>query len=102
MPKKWREFLLAKAMSTGYDPLGKWWGGGRKDRYTCMAANLHVLRAAGIPVGEYGTGMFGLIGEFNPLLPIRFMKDPVFRVLTKRDQAVFEAKSAPSPVPCST
>lgn len=91
----WRQWLLKNALSTGYDPMGKYWGGSRKDRGTCMADNLLVLRQAGVPVGEYGTGAFGLVGEVNPLVPIRLMKDPAFRLLTTADRA---ANEAPKPV----
>lgn len=96
-----RALLFKYAMSTGYDPLGKYWGGERRSRYTCMAANLHVLRGAGVPVGEYGTGAFGLFGEINPLLPVRFMKDPAYRVLTTTDQRAFQSAQAPIAVPAS-
>jgi hypothetical protein len=100
VPAKWRAWLFKYAMSQGYDPLGKYWGGERKDRYTCMAHNLHLLRAAGVPVGSYGTGAFGLVGEFNPLVPVRLMHDPAYRVLTVGDRAVHDAKKGP-PSPCS-
>lgn len=90
LPAKWRAWLLKHALSTGYDPLGKYWGGTRKDRFTCMAHNLHLLRETGIDVREYGTGAFGLIGEFNPLVPIRLLQEPSYRVLTTADEAVFE------------
>lgn len=91
LPRKWRALLLKYCMSNGYDPLGKYWGGSRRDRFTCMAHNLHLLRSVGMPVGEYGTGAFGLFGEFNPLLPIRLMRDTAYRVLTKADKKVFDA-----------
>jgi len=87
MPKRLRTWLLAHAMSTGYDGIGKYWGGTRKDRWTCMAANLLVLRSVGVPVGEYGTGAFGLVGEVNPMVPVRLMKDPAYRVLSTADEA---------------
>lgn len=91
LPAKWRALLFKYAMSAGYDPLGKYWGGSRKDRYTCMAHNLHLLRAVEVPVAEYGTGAFGLFGEVNPLMPVRFMTDPAYRVLTTEDKRAFDA-----------
>jgi len=94
IPAKWRAWLLEHAMSNGYDPLGKWWGGQRKSRYTCMAHNLVLLRSIGVPVGEYGTGAFGLVGELNPLVPIRFLRDPAYELLTTEDQKEFEARKA--------
>lgn len=99
MPAKWRAWLLKYGMSTGYDGIGKYWGGTRKDRYTCMAANLLVLRTAGVPVGEYGTGAFGLVGEVNPMIPVRLMKDPAYRVLTTADEAAHTATKAASAKP---
>lgn len=93
MPTKWRVWLLKYGMSTGYDGVGKYWGGNRKDRWTCMAANLKVLREAGVPVGEYGTGAFGLVGEVNPLVPVRLMQDRAYRVLTTADEAVLAKRA---------
>ncbi len=92
LPARWRVWLLKNALSTGYDVAGKYWGGSRKDRWTCMAANLRVLRAAGMSVGEYGTGAFGLVGEINPMLPIRFMQEPAYCLMTTTDQDVFESR----------
>jgi hypothetical protein len=55
-----------------------------------MAANLRVLRAAGMSVGEYGTGAFGLVGKINPMLPIRFMQEPAYCLMTTSSQHLFE------------
>ena len=90
MPAGLRALLLKYGMSTGYDVIGKYWGGERKDRWSCMAANLFVLRDIGVPVGEYGTGALGICGEVNPMLPIRFLKDPAYRMLTTVDETTFK------------
>ncbi len=94
MPAGLRAWLLKYGLSTGYDVIGKYWGGERKDRWSCMAANLYVLRAVGVPMGEYGTGAFGICGEVNPMLPIRFLKDPAYRLLTLDDESEFNTSTA--------
>ncbi len=94
VPAQISAWLVAKAMSTGYDGIGKWWGRKRANRYTCMAHNLLIAEEVGMPVGEYGTGAFGICGEANPLLPIRFLKDPAWRVLTSADQDAFNRRQA--------
>lgn len=94
VPARLSALLLAKAMSTGYDAIGKWWGLKRANRYTCMAHNLLIAEEVGLPVGEYGTGAFGILGEANPLLPIRFLKDSAWRVLTTADQEAYMLRQA--------
>lgn len=89
LPAKCKAYLLKRWMPTGYDQFGKFWGGERKNRWTCVAAALHLLRKAGVPVDDYGTGAFGLIGEFNPVIPVRVMQDSAYRWLTEEDQRVF-------------
>ncbi len=94
VPGALSRLLLAKAMSTGYDVIGKWWGGQRPNRFTCMAHNLLIAKEVGMPVGEYGTGAFGIGGEANPMLPIRFLKDAAWRVLTTDDEEALKRRQA--------
>jgi hypothetical protein len=86
LPQAWKEKLLKRWMPTGYDVIGKYWGGLRKDRWTCIAVNIYLLRRLGVKMAEYGTGMFGLFGEFNPILPIRIIRDPAYRWLSTADR----------------
>lgn len=81
-----KEKLLKRWMPTGYDTIGKYWGGLREGRWTCIAVNIYLMKRLGVKMGEYGTGMFGLFGEFNPILPIRIMRDPAYRWLSSSDQ----------------
>ena len=94
IPKSWKEWLLKKYMPTGYDQFGKFWGGLREDRWTCIGSCLYLLRELGVPVGEYATGAFGICGEFNPLMPVRFIRDPAYRWLNELDE--FDQSLAPA------
>ncbi len=90
----YREKLLKKWMPTGYDCIGKYWGGIRKDRWTCIGSNLYLLDKIGVPMREYGTGAFGLCGEFNPLLPVRLFSEPSYRWLSEKDRDQYYRDSA--------
>lgn len=81
-----KDKLLKRWMPTGYDTIGKYWGGLREGRWTCIAVNVYLMKRLGVKLGEYGTGMFGLFGEFNPILPIRLMRDPAYRWLSTADR----------------
>jgi len=84
-----KEKLLKRWMPTGYDTIGKYWGGLREGRWTCIAVNIYLMQRLGVKLAEYGTGMFGLVGEFNPILPIRLMRDPAYRWLSVADREAF-------------
>ncbi len=86
LPKGFKERLITKHLPTGYDVIGKYWGGLREGRWTCIACNIYLLQVLGRQMAEYGTGMFGLFGEFNPILPIRLIRDPQYRWLTTVDR----------------
>lgn len=81
-----KEKLWKRYKPTGYDVIGKYWGGLRKGRWTCIAVNIYLMQRLGVKMGEYGTGMFGLFGEFNPILPIRIIRDPAYRWLSNADR----------------
>ncbi len=86
LTKGFKERLITKHLPTGYDVIGKYWGGLREGRWTCIACNIYLLLKLGRKMAEYGTGMFGLFGEFNPILPIRLIRDPQYRWLTTVDR----------------
>lgn len=92
---KFKAWLLRKVWHTGYDWTAQYTGFIHKDRWTCMGAVLEMLQKLGVPVRHYGTGMLGLgTGLFNPLLPIRLMSDPCYRLVTMDDKAAYDAASA--------
>lgn len=82
-----RQGLLARYLPTGYDWMGLYTGRSFANRWTCMGACLEVLRKVGVPTRAYGTGLLGLgTGLFNPLMPVRFLAEPSYRLLTKADE----------------
>jgi hypothetical protein len=84
-----RQWVLKKYLPTGYDWLGLYTGRRFVNRWTCMGACLEVLEKVGMKTRPYGTGLLGLgTGLFNPLMPVRFLSEPSYRLLTIADEAV--------------
>ena len=83
-----RQWLLKKYLPTGYDWLGLYTGRRFANRWTCMGACLEVLEKVGMKTRPYGTGLLGLgTGLFNPLMPVRFLSEPSYSLLTIADEA---------------
>lgn len=83
-----RQWVLKKYLPTGYDWLGLYTGRRFANRWTCMGACLEVLNKVGMRTRPYGTGLLGLgTGLFNPLMPVRFLAEPSYRLLTIADEA---------------
>lgn len=106
LPESWRKTVLKKTMPTGYDWSGQYTGFIHEDRWTCMGACLDVLKGVGVEMNEYGTGLLGLgTGLLNPLMPIRLVRDPAYRLLRLSDKELYEkqrserAESAPAKAP---
>jgi hypothetical protein len=58
-----------------------------KDHWTCVGACLEVYERLGIKTNQYGTGLFGYgTTLFDPIMPVRFLSDPAFTLLTTNDQ----------------
>lgn len=95
-----RGWLFAKYLPTGYDWLGMYTGKRNQKRWTCMGACLEVLDRVGVKTLPHGTGLLGLgTGLLNPLMPIRFLTEPSYRLLTDEDEKAFaEAQSAAKPL----
>lgn len=98
LPELWRKWLLAKVLPTGYDWWGQYSGFIHEERWTCMGACLEVLNRLGVKTRHYGTGLLGLgTGLLNPLMPIRLVREPAYRLLRTADKDQFElAKSSSS------
>jgi hypothetical protein len=91
LPESWRQTLLAKTMPTGYDWSGQYTGFVHQNRWTCMGACLAVLKEVGVETHEYGTGLLGLgTGLLNPLMPIRLVRDPAYRLLRHADKELYD------------
>lgn len=76
---------LARALHTsGYDWLGLFMGRLTDDRWTCIGACLELYRQLGVRTAPYGTGLLGFgTTLFDPIMPVRFLSDPAFRLLTR-------------------
>ena len=54
-----------------------------QDRWTCIGACLELYRRLGVPTASYGTGLLGFgTTLFDPIMPVRFLSDPAFRLLS--------------------
>lgn len=76
---------LARALHTsGYDWVGLFMGRLAEGRWTCIGACLELYRRLGIETAAYGTGLLGFgTTLFDPIMPVRFLSDPAFRLLTR-------------------
>ncbi len=93
-----RGWLFKKYMPTGYDWLGMYTGKRMQKRWTCMGACLEVLDRVGVKTLPHGTGFLGLgTGLLNPLMPIRFLTEPSYRLLTDEDEKAFAATQPATP-----
>jgi len=91
LPRSWRSWLAERTRATGYDWLGLFIGARAGDHWTCIGACLELYRRLGIKTHRYGTGLLGLgTGLFDPIMPVRFLADPAFRLLTDKDREAFE------------
>jgi hypothetical protein len=86
LPGAARAWLLRVAHTEGYDWLGLFMGRLVADRWTCIGACLELYRRLGVATNPYGTGLLGAgTTLFDPIMPVRFLSDPAFRVLTDPD-----------------
>jgi hypothetical protein len=68
---------------TGYDWFGTFMGRVASDRFTCIGACIQLYRQMGVPLNHYGTGLLGFgTTLFDPILPVRFLSDPAFELIT--------------------
>lgn len=92
LPSSWRAWLEKKTYITGYDWPGLLIGTRSKVRWTCIGVCLELYERLGIKTNKYGTGFLGLgTGFLNPIMPVRFLADPAFELLTTADQAAYES-----------
>lgn len=88
LPAAWRERLVRAAHTSGYDWLGLFMGRLAPDRWTCIGACLELYERLGVRTSPYGTGLLGFgTTLFDPIMPVRFLSDPAFRLLTRESGA---------------
>jgi len=91
LPGSWRLWLLNKIKATGYDWPGLFIGTRAAERWTCIGSCLELYHRLGIKTRQYGTGLLGLgTGLLDPIMPVRFLADPAFRLLTLDNKSQFE------------
>lgn len=87
-----KNWLRKRFSVTGYDWLGLFAGRRAPSHWTCIGACLELYARLGVKTNHYGTGMLGLgTGVLDPIMPVRFLSDPAFRILTLDDKREHEA-----------
>jgi signal transduction histidine kinase len=85
LPAAWRERIARRLHASGYDWLGLFMGRLAKDRWTCIGACLELYERLGLKTNRYGTGLLGFgTTLFDPIMPVRFLSDPAFRLLREQ------------------
>jgi hypothetical protein len=88
LPAAWKERLAGAAHASGYDWLGLFMGRLAQDRWTCIGACLELYERLGVRTNPYGTGLLGFgTTLFDPIMPVRFLSDPAFRLLRREPEA---------------
>jgi len=91
LPRSARDWLIRSWHASGYDWLGLFMGRLAPHRWTCIGACLELYRRLGVKTNPYGTGLLGFgTTLFDPIMPVRFLSDPAFRLLaagTRPEQA---------------
>ena len=86
VPEAWRNFLRSQLKVSGYDWFGTFMGRVAQDRWTCIGACIELYRRMGVPLNYYGTGLLGFgTTLFDPILPVRFLSDRAFILITKEE-----------------
>lgn len=94
LPQRQRDALVSATHSSGYDWVGLFMGRLASQRWTCIGACLELYRRLGVPTNEYGTGLLGFgTSLLDPIMPVRFLSDPAFRVLSTRDRVARDRSS---------
>ncbi|HMO22904.1 MAG TPA: hypothetical protein PKC98_18230, partial [Candidatus Melainabacteria bacterium] len=87
MPQSFRQWLIRKFPMTGYDWTGLLIGQKHSDHWTCVGLCLELYHRLGMKTNQYGIGLFGLgTGLLDPIMPVRFLGDPAFRILSEEDK----------------
>ena len=85
LPRSGKHWLVRRFHASGYDWLGLFMGRLAPHRWTCIGACLELYRRLGVRTNPYGTGLFGFgTTLFDPIMPVRFLSDPAFRLLVRR------------------
>jgi len=87
VPQKWRDDLFNKIEPTGYDWFGLFIGVLHSNRFTCIGACVELNKRLGVKMSDYGTGLLGWgTGLLDPIVPMRLLGDPAYRLLSLSDK----------------
>jgi hypothetical protein len=82
LPRRAKDRLIRRWVASGYDWLGLFMGRLVEHRWTCIGACLELYHRLGVRTDPYGTGLLGFgTTLFDPIMPVRFLSDPAFRLL---------------------
>lgn len=91
MPQQWKDRLIKATRASGYDWFGTFMGRLAPHHWTCIGASEELYRRMGIETAPYGTGLLGFgTTLFDPIMPVRFLTDPAFRLLRVEDERLLE------------
>jgi hypothetical protein len=91
VPAFLQKLVDKKLVITGYDWYGLFTGRLATDHWTCIGACLELLHRIGVKTNDYGTGVLGLgTGLLDPIMPVRFLSDKAFRLLTVEDEKAYQ------------
>ncbi|MBS1995536.1 MAG: hypothetical protein JSS86_04465 [Cyanobacteria bacterium SZAS LIN-2] len=94
VPAFLQRFVDKKLPITGYDWFGLFTGRLASDHWTCIGTCLDLLHRIGVKTNDYGTGVLGLgTGLLDPIMPVRFLSDRAFRLLTEDDASAYRKRA---------
>jgi len=97
LPVKAKEKLKKFFHTSGYDWLGMFMGRVADNRWTCIGAAVLLYQRMGVKLNYYGTGLLGLgTTLFDPIMPVRFLADPAFVLITQSEGGPQQRSSAAS------
>lgn len=92
--RKWKDWLKSKIHLSGYDWFGTFMGRVARHHWTCIGACIELYHRMGVHTNPYGTGLLGFgTTLFDPILPVRFLADPAFQLVTTSEQDQVGAKT---------
>jgi hypothetical protein len=95
LPEEIMTKLRKKLRVTGYDWAGLFIGHQSRAHWTCIACCEEWDERMSLPTKRQGTGLLGLgTGLLDPIMPVRFLEDKAYRLLTTSDLASFQATTA--------
>jgi prepilin signal peptidase PulO-like enzyme (type II secretory pathway) len=94
LPAKAKDILRKLFHTEGYDWFGMFMGRVADNRWTCIGAALELYQRMGVKTNYYGTGLLGFgTTLFDPILPVRFLSDDAFKLITQEEQPAAEHQS---------